>query len=682
MSGMFQITGLASGLDTKSMIEQIMAIERQGLTRIQSKIDLVQQRRDALRDVGNRLANLQNVVARLSGRAELNAKSASASNSAVLAAAAGTEAANGTFQVVVKQLATPTTATSNRLLGSAIGASVRLDQAGFGTAPTSGSFTINGVEISVDVTTDSLTAVKDRINSQLATAAVDITASIQVDAEGRANVLQLTPGAGVSVQLGSGGDTSNFLSVAKVLGVAPDASGIVRSQGNLGAVLTATDLKDARLQVAPTIGGGSFEINGVEISWKDTEFLNAIISRINASGAGVTAAYDPIQDRFTLTSGKTGTETIDLRDLDGSNFLYAVGLATAEGVEDLSAQEAGQNAVFTIDTVNGGADLSSASNTVAGLVPGVTLTLKQVSTDPVSVTVSQNMDATVKVVQDFVAQYNSAMDLIRQKTAYDPVLKRGAILMGDVGVQRIEVRLRSLVAQRALGVSGKYSSLAELGVTTGAIGSPVGTTDKLVLDEAKLRAALLDDPAAVERVFNAFSSTAVLQAGGSGSIASITGAPTGHHQSGSYAVSSDEAGNLSSVFTPEGGTPQKAVAGAILAGGANSSLIPGMTLTAKATLVAGTDTIQVTVSTRGVALALNDYLKDVLSDSGVFEIREGASETQLADLRDQMARFEDRLAAREETLNRQFAALESALARLESQSQGLLAQLAQLETSS
>lgn len=65
-------------------------------------------------------------------------------------------------------------------------------------------------------------------------------------------------------------------------------------------------------------------------------------------------------------------------------------------------------------------------------------------------------------------------------------------------------------------------------------------------------------------------------------------------RAGVWKITADGLGGLSAVFTPAGGVPEAAVTGRIVAGGTNTSLIPGLILQAPAALAAGTDTVTVT----------------------------------------------------------------------------------------
>jgi flagellar capping protein FliD len=52
------------------------------------------------------------------------------------------------------------------------------------------------------------------------------------------------------------------------------------------------------------------------------------------------------------------------------------------------------------------------------------------------------------------------------------------------------------------GFTGTIRSLADLGVSTGAVGAKPGTTTRLQLDPTKLLAAIADDPASVGRLLS------------------------------------------------------------------------------------------------------------------------------------------------------------------------------------
>jgi flagellar hook-associated protein 2 len=287
-------------------------------------------------------------------------------------------------------------------------------------------------------------------------------------------------------------------------------------------------------------------------------------------------------------------------------------------------------------------------------------------------------------VSAFIDQYNKALNLIRDDSKYDATTKTAGVLFGDATARTVAQHIRTLVSSRLAGAAttDKYQSLMDIGLSFGKVGSPVGTTNDLTLDQAKLVAALQDDPDAVEAVFKAFSNTAVFTPGG-GSIDSISGAPTDLHKSGQYVITSvdngDATATLSAVFTPTGGSAQAAGSKIIAAGATSSSLIRGVAITVSNPVVNGTDTIDVTLDNLGIGHMINDYLSDLIGISGVFRQRDQQADTEIKRLNEDITTFNDHLAARRQTLERQFAALESTLSNLQQQQASLGSQMSQLK---
>ncbi len=487
------------------------------------------------------------------------------------------------------------------------------------------------------------------------------------NADGSITLTQKTPGAAYTIDISSAG-TGTGLSV----GVTANGRDYLESIGMLGTALANQPLTTARLSTP--IGGlnpdgtGSFTINGVTISYRPTDSISSVLSRINTSGAGVTAAYDPIADKVRLTSNRTGSALISMTDNVG-NFLAAIGVLGA-------VQEAGQTAEFAVDTGSGFQTLTSSSNTVTGVIPGVTLQLNAVSADPVNVTVSQDTASVVGLVRSFVEQFNSLASMIDKNSGYDPDTKSAGKLLGDPTMAILKSRLRSIVTDVVLGASGPYRSLADVGISTGPIGSAPGSTNSLVLDEAKLTKALQDNPNAVMELFAGFASHVTLS--GSGSLVSASGSPIGVRQSGRYAITTDASGNITAYFTPTGGTPGPTVSGTIAPGGTNSTLIPGVTLTADATLTNSTQYLDVAVDSMGAFVRLSDYLGQVLAANGLMASKMDAYDRELRDIDTRMKVLQDRIDAREALLRQQFARLESILAQYQAQSAQLMLQLSNL----
>jgi flagellar hook-associated protein 2 len=291
--------------------------------------------------------------------------------------------------------------------------------------------------------------------------------------------------------------------------------------------------------------------------------------------------------------------------------------------------------------------------------------------------VGQDLDAAVANAKRFVEGLNGALDKLAAALAYNADTKAAGTLTGDSLAQQVQRRIRQLISYRATGLGGALQTLADVGISTGAVGAKPGSATRFQLDEARLRAALQGNPNAVADVLGAYSATATLSGAG-GSLASVSGAPTADHRSGRWEITADGAGELSAVFTPTGGAPQTAITGSIAAGGTNSTLIAGLTLTARGTLGAGVQTIDVDVSARGVLHPLEDYLRGLTNATGALAAREDEHDRQITRLDKTIEQMEERLERKRATLEAKFARMEVALAKLQSQSGSLEAQITQM----
>ena len=139
--------------------------------------------------------------------------------------------------------------------------------------------------------------------------------------------------------------------------------------------------------------------------------------------------------------------------------------------------------------------------------------------------------------------------------------------------------------------SATLSGNVDAGLT---IGSEVSTTVVLIDSlgvEHPVKTSFTKAAANQWVVSTSADATATWQAGGTGSVDSVTGTPSAEIRPGTWDILSDAAGNLTATFTPTGGTAEPSVVGSITAGGTNTTLIAGVTLTNGGALQAGTDQV-------------------------------------------------------------------------------------------
>ena len=119
MTAPISFTGLASGIDTDSIIKQMIDVQQQPIDKLKNKTELLSLQREAMRNVNSQLLNFQNQALNLRLESTFSNRSVSSSDSSKVNATATFSAAKTTHRVKVNQLAQEATVTSNRYLSRA-----------------------------------------------------------------------------------------------------------------------------------------------------------------------------------------------------------------------------------------------------------------------------------------------------------------------------------------------------------------------------------------------------------------------------------------------------------------------------------------------------------------------------------------------------------------------------------
>ena len=241
----------------------------------------------------------------------------------------------------------------------------------------------------------------------------------------------------------------------------------------------------------------------VTISNADSS-VSGVRDAINRAGIGVSAAVvnDGSGYRLIITSDSSGAENsfqIAVTDTGDSNNTDANGLSrlafnSTAGTSNVYQTVAGADAAFTVN----GLSLTSDKNTVSDALDGLTLSLNEKTTSPVTLSITDNSVGIKSAINKFVDGYNSFIGVLDNLTGYNAATGIAGQLQGDFTARSIKSQIRSTLGAAAAGYSGTLSRLAEIGVTTTKSGA-------LEVNDAVLSAALesnFDDVAAVMTRFS------------------------------------------------------------------------------------------------------------------------------------------------------------------------------------
>jgi len=109
--------------------------------------------------------------------------------------------------------------------------------------------------------------------------------------------------------------------------------------------------------------------------------------------------------------------------------------------------------------------ITSASNTVNGVVPGVTFSLLAAAPGTqVTIGVTPDTDAAVQAVTDFVDSYNKLAQAMQKGFAVDPTSHTAGALVGDSSADMLQQQLLDMTTYAVTG-AGAFTTLRSLGIT-------------------------------------------------------------------------------------------------------------------------------------------------------------------------------------------------------------------------
>lgn len=460
-------SGISSGIDTESIISRLLLLDQSPIQRLQAQQATLTSKLGLMSSFRSKLGAMTTALAALGTSDAFHAVSASTSDSDVASVTALPNAQVGTSALKVFSLA------QAHKIGSSAQASV--DQPlGF-----AGQIAVNGKAISIE-TEDSLKSIAEKIND----AVPGIKASVVDGGAGNAflSLSSLATGAAASIRIS---DVTG--AVAADLGFISGPATLVDSAAFASAISPIGDLMG--FTSAPA---GSFTINGVAITADlGADSLQDLADRINASGSGATASLKSEGGKVRLSlSGVTSSS-------DDDHILHAIGSLQEGFGNELVA---GQEAHYAVD----GIDLYAAGNTISGVIPGVTITLKKASPAGAEtvIGVSRDIEGIRGKIDSFVEQYNTLIDFVRSNTGFDKDSFETGPLFGDFAISGAETSLTNLIFTQLKGNSGLLSGLADIGITLDQDG-------KLNVDETRLDGQLQTNLNSIESIFRSSGTTSV-----------------------------------------------------------------------------------------------------------------------------------------------------------------------------
>jgi flagellar capping protein FliD len=673
-----QLPGLATGIDTQTLIAQLMAIERRTVTMYETRKETWDEKKDALSDLESKLSSLRTTVSDLSDANKLRAFNVASSDADILTAEATYNAFEGNHTIIVNQLAA-----AERWVHTT-GIEYAEDYVGEGTF----IYSYNHKEVIVTTTAETtLTDLVGLINNDAENPGVTAGLLYYNDAY---HLVLSGNDAGTDYEISINASSTESWQMDWGFTVDGDnatlntkITELDQFDGTLGAsdtiTISGTDksgnpITDVVLTVTPytriehLIG----EINDAFGGIAKASFENGkiILTDDTYGASGISIDLDFTSSTATLT---LPTETSDWDVTEGGSTVAS--LTDFEEADFTETQQA-QDSQIKVDGWPPAAEewITRSSNTIDDVISGVTLHLHD-TTDETGEQITLNRDvASIKEkINKFVEAYNEAVAYIKEKTGYNDVLKTAGVLMGDFVVRTIKDQISSPLYSQTNGFIEDLDSF----LTPGHIGFELDRDGMLSFDSSEFDEAIAEDYLGVLALLGADKS-------GSSDNANIRfyGASSDYTTAGSYRVKVvyDGSGNLSEAYFKLSSESDSEYRAATII---DNVIIGDSTFDDNGDPLYGENGLQVTVPTtgtpgsaiyatirvkQGFTGAIEDALDRMLkTTTGSIQIDQEHINDQIKLLQDKIDSEEERLEAREERLIARFARLEKALTLLQNQ---------------
>ncbi|MGM0445231.1 MAG: flagellar filament capping protein FliD [Bacillota bacterium] len=287
------LSGLSTGMDTQSIIEQLVQLEAEPIYEYQKEISELEETKGAWRDVNSRLDKLKNSTTDLKLSSTFNSHRANSSNEDTVTASASNDSLDANYNVTVKS-----TAQVQRIAGSQMSSSVNPlnELTGFDSLQPNNTININGTDITI-YDTDTLNDVSNKIN--------DADAGVRASIVDRHLVLETTE-TGVENAL----DSTKITDVNGLL----EGLGVINTDGTIANELQAAS--DAEIDVngltgitsstntfSDVVEGVTFNVNPeAEV---DSSATIAVSKNTQKAVDGVKAFVDQYNSTMNFLDGKT-----------------------------------------------------------------------------------------------------------------------------------------------------------------------------------------------------------------------------------------------------------------------------------------------------------------------------------------------------------------------------------------
>ena len=239
--------------------------------------------------------------------------------------------------------------------------------------------------------------------------------------------------------------------------------------------------------------GGTTYTQAYSSSASNTIVLLA--AKINAASDITVAAVSSSDVAFTITSD-VGSDTQMTKGTiggttDGSTALTISTADTTTGSDGNKIQSA-QSAILSVN----GLAISSETNQIDAVVPGLKLNVMQTTSSAVALSVGRDTTVAIAAITNLVSAYNTFEGVIKGLTASGSTTVDEGSLKTDATVKSIRTKMRSFLTTNSSTPGNTQDNVMDIGIS-------IQKNGKFLVNQASLSSALTNYYADITKMFSA-----------------------------------------------------------------------------------------------------------------------------------------------------------------------------------
>lgn len=515
-----RLTGMVSGMDTDTLIQQLVAAKRSKVDDIRGKKTKIEWQKEAWSDMNKKIYGFYTgSLSKLKSQGTFKTKKATSTDDSKVEVKANSNAVVGSHTIEVKNVASSTYLTSGKLVNNSFTETYdkAVDSADLQLSQMNNVEELKGKKISLTIGEGEDAVTKEyvfRDESSIADMQTYFGEDVEITLkEGKLSIANKTATKGTDsdgketyeggTTIKIDGDALEFFGVSAEDGVTLKAQS---SEEGPYAMEVGKALTQQAKRNVDKISGSSRVTEALGIAAKSTIQINGKSTPITIeadttmtqlaekfSAAGINATFDANQGRFFLSSKAAGEDNVFELSDGGTGVLEKLKMnvdynATSTSTSEKEGWDESKPSYIkgtSAEIIYNGAYIKSDSNEMS--VNGLSITVKDITTQKVSITVNNDNQAVYDTIKKFVNEYNTLLtDMYEKYSAdaakgYEPLTDEQKEEMSEKEIENWEKKIKDSLLRRDETLNSLMSSMRNTMMKSVEVTLKDGTKKKLSL---------------------------------------------------------------------------------------------------------------------------------------------------------------------------------------------------------